>query len=203
MINKLYKRLTSEAKSQKARSSLKAIHETCEEQFQSGILDFSIARIANSGAHRGVPQAQSIRNKSGRLYKELIDGWNVQHGKSNVSSANKSKEWVNRIEDPATRFLVNDLLAQKRTLMSELQILKSVKVLEIDMRVDQSGKIISRDQVNLVNTELEALQLSIEPRTFDKLGWVRQERGAVSNKNGEKIFEIGFISAIEKILGRE
>ena len=202
MIEKIYEKLVAEAKSQKTKRSLKAINETCKEQLQNGSLDFSIATIACEGNKRGVPQAQSIRNKSGKLYRELINLWNVEHGKSNISLTKKSTEWVNRIDDPATRFLVNDLLAQKRSLMSELQILKSVTVLDIDMRVDQAGSIIDRNHLNLVDSELDALKAAIDSRTFERLGWSKMSRGAVSNKHGEVIFERGFVSAIEKILGQ-
>ncbi|ENV66252.1 Uncharacterised protein [Acinetobacter junii] len=56
----------------KVQQSLDNIYEVCAEQQERGIHDFSISTISKLGFNRGVPKAQSIRNKSGNKYKALI-----------------------------------------------------------------------------------------------------------------------------------
>ena len=56
----------------KIQQSLDAIYEICTEQQERGIHDFSISTIAKLGNNRGVPKAQSIRNKTGEKYRALI-----------------------------------------------------------------------------------------------------------------------------------
>lgn len=50
----------------RASRTLEAIYEICKEQEQRGLDDFAIATIARLGHKRGVPKAQSIRNKNRR-----------------------------------------------------------------------------------------------------------------------------------------
>lgn len=42
------------------------------EQQERGIQDFSVSTISNLGFNRGVPKAQSIRNRTGEKYRALI-----------------------------------------------------------------------------------------------------------------------------------
>lgn len=73
--------------SAKVKETLDAVYEVCKEQQERGINDFSIATIAKLGSKRGVPKAQSIRNKSGEKYKALI-----------VAFADNSREHKKQIE---------------------------------------------------------------------------------------------------------
>lgn len=52
-----------------------AIYDICMEQQERGIYDFSISTIAKLGCKRRVPQAQSIRNKTGEKYRALIQAF--------------------------------------------------------------------------------------------------------------------------------
>ena len=58
--------------SYKVQQTLDAIYQICLEQQERGIYDFSVATISRLGHQRGVPKAQSIRNKSGEKYRALI-----------------------------------------------------------------------------------------------------------------------------------
>ena len=56
----------------KVQETLDAIYKVCEQQLKQGLYDFSIATISRAGHQKGVPKAQSIRNKSGEKYRGLI-----------------------------------------------------------------------------------------------------------------------------------
>ena len=58
-----------ETASPKGSKTLDAIYEICIEQEQRGLGDFSVATIARLGHKRGIPKAQSLRNKSGESYR--------------------------------------------------------------------------------------------------------------------------------------
>ena len=67
LLNKL-----KHGSSLKIQQSLDAIYEVCMEQQERGIQDFSVSTISNLGFNRGVPKAQSIRNRTGEKYRALI-----------------------------------------------------------------------------------------------------------------------------------
>lgn len=68
------KQLKSEV-SERVQHSLQAIYQICIEQQQRGLNEFSYATIARLGQGRGVPAAQSIRNKTGKAYRTLISSF--------------------------------------------------------------------------------------------------------------------------------
>ena len=93
--------------SAKVKETLDAVYEVCREQQERGISDFSIATIAKLGAKRGVPKAQSIRNKSGDKYKALITAFadsSGKHKKSNIISKSDS-DWIDEIPNPKHQLL--------------------------------------------------------------------------------------------------
>jgi len=186
------------AKSSRTQSSLKAIDKTCTELFKSGSTDFSIASIARAGELHGVPKAQSIRNSSGCLYRELISAWKAECGGSADPSG--AGDWISRIEDANLRYLTQDLLIKKQNLESEIRIYRSIKVLEIDMR-----ERVNEDSTNfliteLINSERDALEKSVDEAILNANGLKSTERGAVVDEKGSTVFERGFLTAIRKII---
>ena len=188
----------------RTKKSLEAIHEVCKEQHGAGASDFRIATIAKLGTKRGVPSAQTIRNKTGEHYRALIEAWQAvgektekENKKNAVPSA--KYDWVNRVEDPTLRYLVLDLVAQVRHLSAENKALASVKKLEIDYR---SGPIEENKEKLPVflNHEVDALKAAIDENFLKRQGWVRGERGCIKDATGNVIFKNGWIDVIEKIL---
>lgn len=200
MIEGVFNTLLEETKSERVKRTLKIINQVCEEQLERGSKDFSIATISRVGGKLGVPQAQSIRNKSGKPYKLLIKAWQEAYPLNAVTRPVKSKEWVERIEEPTIRYLVYDLLSKNRHLSSELQLVKSVKTLEVDLRQKNSDLNSTKDLCSWTDSEISALKLAIDDCFLDRNKWAKTSRGAIEDKNGSIIFERGFVSAIQKIL---
>ena len=71
--------------------TLDAIYEVCTEQLERGIHDFSIATIARLGTKRGVPRAQSLRNKTGERYRALIQSFADNHAVGETKNTAKTK----------------------------------------------------------------------------------------------------------------
>jgi hypothetical protein len=200
----VYEAILNQLTHSRTKSSLKAIQEVCKEQHDVGASDFRIATIAKLGSKRGVPSAQTIRNKTGEHYRALIEAWQAvgekteKEQKKNVGPSSKY-DWVNRVEDPTLRYLILDLVAQARHLSAENKALASVKKLEIDYRKgpieEKSEKIPS-----FLNHELDALKAAIDDHFLKRQGWVKGDRGCIKDANGKVIFKNGWMDVIEKIL---
>lgn len=200
MKNAVFSKLVSEAKSSRARTSLEAINKICQELFDDGLRDFSVATVVRAGKGRGVPQAQTIRNKTGLVYRQLLEAWTAECGTSRKQSSDASTKWIDRIDDPTLRYLTNDLLVKNKNLESELQLFRSVKTLEIDMRAGKDELFNEQNKLQLVITEVETLKSAVNKIMLGKNGLKVGERGSVLNNQGEVVFERGFVSAIEKVI---
>ena len=98
----------------KIQQSLDAIYEVCLEQQERGIHDFSISTIAKLGFSRGVPKAQSIRNKTGEKYRALIQCFtdlSSQKSKLKKPSPNDSA-WIDEIQNPKHQLLVRIMASE-------------------------------------------------------------------------------------------
>jgi len=197
MIEKTFEKLCSEAKNDRIKTTLTAIHEVCQEQYDCGSKDFSIATISRLGKDRGVPRAQSIRNKTGKIYQALIKLWQNNNPPSKKTKTSSSFDWVERIEDPTIKYLVYDLVSENKNLISELQICKSVKKLNIDMRKGSSSEEFRVPK--LISSEREALIYAVDESFLDAKGWRQTSRGAIVDADGKTIFKNGFVSALKKL----
>ncbi|WP_413113193.1 gamma-mobile-trio protein GmtX [Thaumasiovibrio sp. DFM-14] len=196
-INELFEKLCSEAKNDRARATLNAINTICQEQHGRGSKDFSVATISRLGEGRGVPKAQSIHNKTGEIYRALISAWQNANPLAKKPKTPATLDWVENIEDLALKWLVYDLVSANKGLSSELQLCKSVKNLNIDLREGQSSSTEKRE---LLDVERKALTGAIDNKFLDRRGWQRTERGAIiDTATGEVIFKNGFASGIEKL----
>jgi len=200
-VNEVFEKLKESATNDRVRRTLDAIHKICKEQSDRGSLDFSISTISRIGEDVGIPKAQSIRNKTGEAYRTLINGWkNSNSTQLNRPKISKKNDWIEKIADPTIRFLVYDLVTKNRKLTSELQLVKSVKTLEIDMRNDREVALpVGQSIPKLVDSEWEALASAITPKFLKNRDWKADTRGRVTDSDGKTVFKNGFITALEKI----
>lgn len=97
----------------RCQKSLDAIFAICDAQVKKGVMDFSYAAIARLGADKGVPKAQSIRNKSGEPYRALIQSFIDCHNKiKQRREVTKVDGWIDEIVDPKLKLLVSVQVAQ-------------------------------------------------------------------------------------------
>jgi hypothetical protein len=91
----------------KVGQTLQVIYEVCEEQRKRGLSDFSFSMIARLGEGRGVPKAQSIRNKTGEPYRALIKCFEDNVGqKKTKNKVYKGKlDWIEEIKDVRLKVL--------------------------------------------------------------------------------------------------
>lgn len=205
--NEVYQAVLSQLKSTRSRKSLEAMHAICEEHYSSGAVDFRIATIAKLGANRGVPSAQTIRNKTGESYRAVLDEWRKLGDQKKKASKDQitptgKYDWVNGLDKPAHRYLILDLIAQVRHIKAENKGLASIKKLNIDLR---SGAEAAEESLlpRFLSHELDALKEAISEEFLLRQGWIRGERGSIKDENGKVIFRNGFVDVIEKVLSLE
>lgn len=113
-----------ETVSPKAIKTLDAIYEICLEQEKRGVYDFSVATIARLGYKRGVPKAQSLRNKTGKATERCCE-----HSKS-ITGIKRVARYLSQRMAGLKKFRIRSisyLLASK--LLSWLQQIKSLEIL--------------------------------------------------------------------------
>ncbi|MDC0603541.1 gamma-mobile-trio protein GmtX [Aliiglaciecola sp.] len=94
--------------SRKIQTTLDAIYKVCSEQRERSIDDYSIATISRLGAGRGVPAAQSIRNKSGEKYRALIKSFEDSSPVKDLAKGkSSSQDWIDEIANPKRSLMRN------------------------------------------------------------------------------------------------
>ncbi len=203
--NEVYASITGSATVRKKRS-LEILHKVCQEQHKRGSVDYSIATIGRLSAEAGGPATQSIRNKEGREYRELIAAWSTTNtlpkSKKQLGSINQAFEKVlELIPDASAKAFVGLLISENRKLKGENALLKDAANVIIDKRPnsDVSSKRIESEFPSLLPTELDALRAAIADENLKKLGWVVDPATGRVTKNSQPIFKAGFATAILKL----
>ncbi|OOF29095.1 gamma-mobile-trio protein GmtX [Salinivibrio sp. IB872] len=205
--NEVYEAILGQLKSSRSKKSLEALYSVCKEHYEAGAVDFRIATIAKLGASRGVPSAQTIRNKTGEPYRAVIEAWQAlgsQKKKAIKAQTTPSGEydWVDQVSNKTHRFLILDLISKVRKLRAENKRFASIKKLEIDYRTDAFDKPESK-LPSLLSHEIDALKDAISEESLKVKGWTKTERGSIKDQNGKVILRNGFVDALEKVLSIE
>jgi len=195
-IEKIFEKLCAEVRNERVKNTLIAINVICREQHERGSKDFSVTTISRLGQGKGVPKAQSIHNKTGETYRTLISAWQDANRTPKKQKTPTSLDWIERIDDPVLKWLVYDLVSTNKSLASELQLCKSVKNLNVDLRGEKFSPAAKPD---LLDSERNALIAAIDDKFLERNGWEKTDRGAIKDAKGTVIFRNGFVSAVEKV----
>lgn len=199
-IQTLYESLSEQASSRTKRS-LEIIKAACESQVRRKASDFSIAIIGRISEEMGGVKAQAIRNKTGEHFRLLISAYESTYTRDTPKQTKAdTSNWYNQIEDASIRYQVLDLIAENRKLKNELNILKSVTTIEIDMRnqprEDQASYYLENE---LTDIELLALTDFISEQRLRDFGWSIGKNGRLLDSEGRPTTKVAFVDAIEKL----
>lgn len=100
------------------------------------------------------------------------------------------------------------VIAERDRLRGEVKLLRSQANVVIDRRVlpghiniTSEGQVIQvMSNVDLSDTEKQALDFAISREFLEQEGWTEGKNGEILNSRGRKIFDIGFANAIRKVL---
>lgn len=200
MDSKILLETLKQDSSSKVQESLEAIYEICLEQKERGLTDFSIATISRLGHKRGVPKAQSIRNKTGEKYRALIQSFldTIEPLKTLQKISKTEEDWISEISNPKHQILV-------RILASELKEAKQIinEMIPPKQRIeiyDHKFETYSASTFKLTELEIRALRhlLTVE---FQK-EWHLSETGygGLVNEQNKTVFKSGTLDALRKAL---
>ncbi|MBU3070205.1 hypothetical protein KOI40_10260 [Aestuariicella sp. G3-2] len=182
--------------SAKQSKTLDAIFLVCQEQIDRGASDFAYATISRIGAGRGVPKAQSIRNRSGEAYQALIKGFAEISELSHKPRKRKSEDaWIDEITDPKTRLLVSK---QQAELNEAKRLVREIVPPGTTIVVDDRRGGLSRHRLS--DVERRALEFLASDEFLKEWGYVAGDRGEVVDNQGNRLFKPGTIDAIKKAL---
>ncbi|OHY52277.1 hypothetical protein BEH76_05120 [Shewanella algae] len=187
--------------SSRIQSSLDAIYQVCIEQQERGLSEFSYSTIARLGKGRGVPAAQSIRNKTGEPYRTLIASFVNTSGKSEKSKATTSKSkryaWIDELKDPVVKLQANILYSQK---------IAAEKLVKEIVPIDQVIEIFDGDSsasttAKLTNLERDALEHLISSEFLRRQRLELGPNGSILTVDEqETFFPVATLDAIKKAL---
>ncbi|MGO2318085.1 gamma-mobile-trio protein GmtX [Vibrio casei] len=185
----------------RVQNSLNAVFTICKEQQERGLSDFSYSTIARLGKGRGVPAAQSIRNKTGESYRTLIDSFNSSIKDKPRQARNTSKgkmhAWIDELDDPVVKLQANILYAQKKEAERLLnEVLPINQVIEVFDNVD-----VSAASIKLTDLERSALEYLISSEFLRRHQLELGKNGSIVSSDTQKsFFRVATIDAIKKAL---
>lgn len=211
----IFEDLKGQASTRQAKS-LTVLNDVLKAQHAAGERNFSIAEVARLSAMRGGPSAQTIRNKTGLVFRQIIEAWAAQAGASMKAPINplakanrvpKDYELLERIADPALRALFGQIIAERNRYRNELNILKACSELIIDKRPMQqfeqtsdsgAGQLLPALNLNVM--EITALKAAVSNEFFQQREWSVNAAGQVKDESRREIYKHGYVNAIKKVL---
>ena len=190
-------------------SSLDTLNKILETQSHKERKDFSIVTIGKMSEEQGGPSTQTIRNKTGTHYRELIAAWATYSGtttKKPLSLRQKALLGSNdqgileNIEDPVLRAIVGSIIADRNKFRDQLNTLKSYNKIVIDVREDTQKGTFQGEALKLNDMEISALNEAISDMFFSARQWAVTKAGQVKSDLGEEIYKHGYVNAIKKVL---
>lgn len=184
--------------SEKVQETLEAIYQTCLEQQDRGIQDFSVATIAKLGHNRGVPKAQSVRNKSGERYRALIGSFaEISLSKSPIKPVKSDEDWIDEITNPKHKLLTRILSSELRAAEKQLAEILPPK-LRIDVYDHKTSAPLSESKLS--EQERRALEYMISNQFQKKWNLNANEYGELVDVEKKPVFKVATIDAIKKAL---
>ncbi|MEM5545987.1 gamma-mobile-trio protein GmtX [Pseudoalteromonas fuliginea] len=180
----------------KVKQTLQAIYEVCSEQKKRGLSDFSFSTISRLGEGRGVPKAQSIRNKTGAPYRALIKSFedNINEKNSKNKKYKGKVDWIEEISDVRLKILVSHQAAQ---LAEAKRIIKEFTPPDMVININD-GLAIQTESFD--HLERKALEYLMSDDFINKWHFKKGIHGDVLNEQDERVFKIATLDALGKAL---
>ena len=203
--------LTNGGRAQR-RTNLEKMHEICRKQHESGSRDFSLPTIGRLCEEQEILKGRVLYNAQSADYRTLITAWAAYAGPPAPKPPKvlASYEYLARIEDPALRSLMQAVVAERDKLKAQVNVLKANMQVTVDRRPlgatvasTPTGETIAvlTMAVQLTASERDALRKAIAPEFLAEQGWQEGSHGEIRNDRGRALFDVGYASAIRKVLG--
>jgi hypothetical protein len=192
--------------------NLKLVHEACRRQNERNSRDFSFKTIGKFTEEQGGITWRSIYNTPD--YKKLIEAWQAYAGPAEPHPRAHKKppvaqSFLARIEDPAVRSIMEGVIIERDKLRGENNLLRSMPRGIIDKRPlgatiayteDAQSVAVLHVGARLTESERTALRNAIGAEVLADNGWVEGSHGEILNERGRTVFDVGYATAIRKVL---
>jgi hypothetical protein len=188
--------------------ALNILYKVLEQQSQSETQDFSIATIGRLSSEQGGPSTQTIRNRTGKHFQQLIEAWAAYSGTTRKKPLSvRQKQLLNNndkhihesIDDPVIRAVVGTLIAERNKYRDQLNVLKANVDIVIDRRTNNSPDRSTKTE-QLTPMEIEALRAAVSSEFMEENNWVIMPTGQVKTHNGVEVYKRGYVNAIRKMV---
>ncbi|ENM5907334.1 gamma-mobile-trio protein GmtX [Vibrio mimicus] len=192
----------------RTEAALRTLYEVLEKQSQVTPLDFSIATVGRLSGEQGGPSTQTIRNRTGKHFQQLIEAWAAYAGTTTKKPLSvRQKQLLNSndqhildsIDDPVIRAVVGSLIAERNKYRDQLNVLKANADIVID-RTKNTGSNLHSNSVDLTPIETEALRSAISDEFLNSQRWVVMPTGQVKDDNGVEVYKRGYVNALKNII---
>ncbi|HAS6504311.1 gamma-mobile-trio protein GmtX [Vibrio parahaemolyticus] len=200
-IDAIYQSLLNECKTERSKNSMDIVNKTCAE-IAKGSRNFSTSVVGNLAKSKGGPTAQSISNKNGQRYRDLINAYQRAYPLPIKLKTSTSRNWIDQIQQPGIKGNVLIMQSDLKKLRDENKVLRNLLANKNDLVVTLTQSPPQSDNTgsNLTETDFESLKSAIDPERLKRFGLKLGEGGSIENANGAEVFEIGFADAIGKII---
>lgn len=183
----------------KIQQSLDAIYEVCIEQQERGIQDFSVSTIANLGFNRGVPKAQSIRNKTGEKYRALIQCFAdaLSQTAKLVKPSQTDNAWIEEIQNPKHQLLVRIMASE---LKEAQQMIREIMPPKQRIDIYDHKNMIPDESFKLSDQEVRALQYLLSVDFQKKWNLKSTHFGELVDESNKAVFKVSTLNALRKAL---
>lgn len=193
--------------------ALRVLNDVLHELSQKQPLDFSIVTVGQLSKEHGGPSTQTIRNRTGKHYQQLIDAWAAYSGTTRKKPLSvRQKQLLNSndqhildsIDDPVIRAVVGSLIAERNKYRDQLNVMKANSDIVID-KTHTPGLAVKDvgNGLQLTPLEREALRSAIDEVFFAKMGWVVMPTGQVKDDTGQEVYPRGYVHVLNKLVNHD
>ena len=181
--------------------NLNAIHRICRSLYEAGSKDISISSVGKLCESAGILKARGLYNAPLVDYRQLIKCWSEFSGTPTVKPAKElaSEAYINRIDDPAIRAMVQNVIAERNKLRAQINTIKSNTKIVVDRR-PMHTEAASDLKLDFTDSERKALAKAISSNFLEKNRWREVDLGEIVNDRGMTVFDPGFATAIRKLI---
>lgn len=187
-----------EISSNKTRRTLDVIYEICREQIDRGHYDFSVATIARLGRGRGVPRAQSLRNRTGEKYRALLKSFEKDAPQQTRNRAQIGEsDWIEEIENSKHKLLAR---MQSEELYAAKKMLRDFIPPGTRIEVKDYQNMAYESEGCLNSIERRALEYLTSSDFLGKWHFTISEYGEIRDQDGKVVLKAGTVDAVKKAL---
>lgn len=206
--DEVHSALQAAAKHPVKRKNLQKLHDLCRTRFEAGSAAWAVADIARSAEKENILKASSLGLPQSEDYRTLIQAWREAAEPANLRSKRKARshsDWIDVIDDPAARALVEGLRIENEKLKAKVRALQKYQqpvtiyagiaqpAATLDVQVESTYQ-------RLLPMEKEVLLRESSEEYWLKAGCNVDKLGKVTTEDGWIVHEVGFLVGLRKLL---